>query len=180
MSLALIVYLLIFLTGLLTKFTDNLIDEKNTLNPNIKYITGLIYGFLVGFLLSLDPALATVIAAVIIGNLFFGRIDHKAHQLALAVIIIMIVFFGVSQINLTFLVLLTVFAWNDEFLNERSDRNPSRPLQWISQKRITLELAALGISIYALNPVYFLSILLFDLSYILVDKAMKRKGIILK
>jgi hypothetical protein len=177
MTLALIVYILIFLTGLLTKFTDNLTDEKNTLNPNIKYITGLVYGLLVGYLFSLDPALATVIAAVIIGNLFFGRIDKKPHQLALAATFLMIIFLGIPLINPTFLILLAAFAWLDEFLNERK---PSNPVQWLGQKRITLELASLGISVYTLNPVYFLSILLFDLSYILADKTMLKTGIIQK
>jgi hypothetical protein len=175
------IYILIFLTGLLTKFTDNLVDERNSLNPGIKYFTGLVYGLLVGYLFSLDPALATVIAAVITGNLFFGRIDQKPHQLGLAATFLVILFLGIPMIEPAFLILLALFAWIDEFLNERSDRTKaSGPALWLGRKRITLELAALGLSLYTLNPAYFLSILLFDISYILADKAMLRTGIIQK
>ncbi len=170
-------YVLVIVSGFLTKLTDNLVDERFLSNPNLKYATGLAYGIVTGYLISLDTALATLVSSIVIGNLLFGRIDHRAHQLALAGMFFMILLFGLKDISIPILAAFALFAWLDEFLNEKSDRgelNIPTPFNRIVHHRIMLEIAALTISLYTQNPIYFFSLLLFDLSYQVTDNLMFR------
>ena len=109
---------------------------------------------------------------VIAGNLFFGKINN-AHILAVACILIMLIFLGTPRINLLLFSVFTLFAWTDEFLDKKNVFEIPKPLDTFLSQRISLELIAAVISIYTFNLTYFIAIMCFDISYNLTGKILK-------
>ncbi|MFH0835730.1 MAG: S-adenosylmethionine decarboxylase [Candidatus Micrarchaeota archaeon] len=168
-------YVLCFVTGLLTKLTDVQTDEKVYLFKRAQFVTGLAYGLLAGYLMTLSIQLATLIAAITVGVLLTAKIDFKAHQLAIAALIAVIALFGLPQIDFTIFTILVFFSFLDEILNDFIDSRARNKLHtpklvaWFASQRLTLEIAALAVSIVTGEWIYFLALLSFDLAYHLVS-----------
>lgn len=175
MTLGIEHFLLILAVGFITKLTDNICDFGS--DSWIKYPTGLLTGLAVGYLLSLDVYLTTLTLAIIFGNLAFGRIDAKPHQLTILGVFVSIVVFGLEYPILEILALLSFFAFLDELLNDEYDakyKRMGRVIGFVLKYRITLEVACLVLSVVTMNPVYFASILMFDLGYVVSEKVTMR------
>ena len=162
-------YVLVAVAGVLTKITDNIADE-GFWDKRVGYATATVYGSVVGYLLSQGSVLSTLIIAIAAGNLVFGRIDHRIHQIAIACALVVMSLFGISRPDAVFLVVLGSAAWADEFLNERTDRKKEKTVFWkIAGYRPVLEIAALGVSLVSGDMNYIIIVLLFDFCYHLTD-----------
>ena len=162
-------YLLCFLTGFLTKLTDRQVDDKLFISKNLQFITGALYGLGAGYLASLSTPLATLILAITIGVLLTGKIDKRAHQLAIASLFTTIAILGLPAINLFILAALIAFGIADELLNDYIEGKGSSPFAFVVRHRLLLDLGALAVSIATGEWVYFLALVSFDLAYQITD-----------
>ncbi len=174
-----ITYLLMFACGAFTKFADNLIDEPfKSKFPWLQYATAAIYGILAGYLATGSTEFATLIIAITIGVLFAGKIDSKAHQLAIAIIFVTIALRGLPSIDILLLAALVILGFLDDALNDFVDnakekgKHINSTIRHIVSARLSLEIGTLALGLWTGNFVYFLSIFSFDLAYNIVDKAM--------
>lgn len=168
--LNILIFTLSFLTGILTKVTDNLIDEQAKVGPKLKYVFGAVFGISAGYLLSLSVETATIGIAVVIGVLLHERID-RSHQLAVALLVGMVAFLGLPQVSIPLLLVFIFFAFADEALNEYSDnlrksmKRINRTLEFFIKERPLLIMAGFAVSIYLGNWIYFIAIFLYQIGY---------------
>jgi hypothetical protein len=160
-------YIILFLTGILTKISDNIVDKK-ILEEGYAFIASFFTGLAFAYLSSVSVPFATLISAVLVSLLFAGKFDHKAHQITLGVFMTGIFAFGISRIDPVFFSLIFVASFFDEFMND----NFKHP---IGKYRLLLELTCLAISMISLEPMYFVAIFSFDVGYILVEMFTKKK-----
>jgi S-adenosylmethionine decarboxylase len=172
-------YLAMLACGALTKFTDNLIDEPfKTKWPLLQFLTGLLYGLLAGFLATTSTEFATLIIGIAIGVLLAGKIDARAHQLAIAAIFAVIAFKGLPTINLALLALFIGLGFLDEALNHLMDKAKEKGIQLNKavkhavSSRLSLEIGTIAFGLVTGNFVYFLALISFDLAYNAIDKTM--------
>ncbi len=168
-----------FACGAFTKFADNLIDEPfKSRFPWLRYATAAIYGILAGYLATGSTEFATLIIAITIGVLFAGKIDSKAHQLAIAIIFAIFAIRGLPLIDVPLLAAFVVLGFLDEALNDFIDKAKEKgkkinsTIQHIVSARLSLEIGTLALGFWTGNFVYFFAIFSFDLAYNLVDRAM--------
>ena len=172
-------FVLMFACGLFTKFTDNLIDEPFKSKWSwLQFLTGAIYGLLAGYLASNSTEFATLIIAITIGVLIAGKIDAKAHQLAVAIIFAFFAFFGLPTVDFFLMAGFVVLGFLDEVFNDLMDKarekgkKVNKVLQSVISARLSLEIGALVFGFVSGNYIYFIAIFLFDLAYNIVDKTM--------
>jgi hypothetical protein len=72
-----------FFAGFLTKHADE--SKKND-----GLFAGCLYGFLLAWAASMDAFVAVVFVPAILANLIVGKIDSKAHALALSAFVVFI------------------------------------------------------------------------------------------
>ena len=165
------------LSGGLTKLTDMQTDDKAYLFKHAQYATGLAYGLLGGILITINPGFSTLFLSLVIGVLLTGKIDRKAHQIAVGATILVIALMGLPQgISGVVVVLFTFFAVADELINNYVDAEKlkghklNKLLEFVGTQRLTLEVAALVASAFTGVWAYFLGIILFDAGYIAAKK----------
>ncbi|MFH1056523.1 MAG: S-adenosylmethionine decarboxylase [Candidatus Micrarchaeota archaeon] len=155
-----------FVVGFLSKLTDVQVDEKKFIAKNFKFATGLAYGILYALLLSFGIQFATLFLGIAIAVLLAGKIDSKPHQFAIAGFLFALVFFGLPQVNLLFLVLFVAFALLDEFWNDYFDVRRSKSLlAKIAKYRLSLEAFAFVLSVYSNDWLFFAGIIAYDVGY---------------
>ncbi len=177
--ITILTYLLMFACGAFTKFTDNLIDEPFAIKfPWMQYVTAAVYGLLAGYLATGSTEFGTLIIAITIGVLLAGKIDSKAHQLAIAIIFAMFALRGLPAVAIPLLAFFIALGFIDEALNDFIDKAKEKgkhinsTIQHIVSARLSLEIGTLAVGFLTGNFIYFFAIFSFDLAYNVVDKVM--------
>ncbi len=166
-------------TGLLVKLTDSQTDEKIYWFKRAQYITGIAYGVLGGLLLAVDARFSAVFLGVLVGVVVAGKIDRRAHQYAIAALLLTVYFFGFSFDRVFPLALLFALASAaDEFVNDWADKRKLESkvtaiIAFVAENRILLELACLAVTFATGDIAYFGAILAFDVGYLAVHYALK-------
>ena len=175
-----------FLLGLLTKTTDELVDRpmKGKMHK-ARLATSVAYGLVAGYLASTGPEFATLITAIVIGVLATGKIDSGEHQLGIAAMIAVIALLGLPEIIVLPFALLACLAVLDEALNDYADRRKAATVGKAERQgkgiaprllgaRLLAEAGAAAIGLATGNWLYLIAMLSFDVAYSLVDKAVSR------
>jgi len=168
-------YFLAFICGSLTKFTDNLVDNR----PQKRFskaavLAGISYGLVAGFLSSTSQVFATLATALAIAMLLSGKIDARPHQAGLAALFATALFLGIPGIDFFVLVLLAALAFADEALNDFADRAAKKGLvKKIVGLRPSMEIGTLAIGFLTGSFAYFFAIFSFDLAYHAIEKIMQ-------
>lgn len=152
-------YMLFFLSGLMTKLSDDIVDE-NILKKRYGYLFSFFSGLIFSHLFSVSTAFSTLILAVLSSLLFAGKFDHKIHQICLGTFLLGLFVFGPNSLNFIVFPVLFLASFFDEYFNQRFENR-------FFKYRLGLELACLGISIILLDPSYFVAIFGFDVGYVL-------------
>jgi ABC-type arginine transport system permease subunit len=175
-------YALMFACGALAKATDEISDGNFGAKwKKAGYALAAAYGATAGFLVAVSPELATLILAITAGVLFAGKIDSKQHQLGVAIIIAIVAIAGLPELNIALFVLFAALCILDEAFNDFVDRakEKGRSLNWAPVRflnaRLSLEIGTIAIGLWSGNYGYFIAILLFDIAYNIVDRAMRAK-----
>jgi len=156
------------------KFIDDAFDEKTFKLRNAILLAPLL-GIFWAYLMTLSPASATILGAVVIAVFLKGKIDNIAHQLGILSIFFVLFIFGFLHFLWIPLVILVIGGLIDEFGNDFVDRrlNTPAPLYLFFEYRFFLKLVILGFVIFMPLefPLYlFFAFLAFDIAYALVMK----------
>ena len=154
-------YMLFFVSGILTKISDNVVDRKIS-KVEYAYIGSFISGLIFSYLFSSSIPFATIIVGVLASVLFAGKVDHRTHQIAFGTFLAGIFVFGWNQINPIFFSLIFIASFADEYINDNLKNQ-------ISEYRLFLEVTCIAISLISLDPSYFVGIFSFDVGYIITE-----------
>jgi len=172
-----------FLTGISTKLVDLIEDDGLKLFKFDKYIFAIAYGLLIGYIISNYNLIAPLWIGTIFALILAKKIDTKAHVTGLLSALIFVVFFGLGETNILFLIIFLIAAFLDEILNDLADGRPllknpflkfkikiNKNIKKIFELRLLLEISALAVSFIIKDFSVFLAIFLFDLGYNLTTK----------
>ena len=156
-----IIFILAFFVGFFAKAADS----TERFNKKYAYVFSFTYALLAGFLLINSP-LSTLFIALAMANILAGKFDTGPHLFGLAVFCAFIIFFNFDFDPWLFTIFFSA-GLLDEILHD--EKNIS-----LLKYRILVPFSALFIWFYLKNPIYFLSILCFDLGYNLFEKINKK------
>lgn len=169
---------MMFVLGLLVKYTDFLSDSKRVRKRGWRYLSASAYGAIIGFLLGANAMVSGLVAGNVIGNLFSRKFDEKAHYFALAVALIFgiwsVAAFGLKQFSFAIFPIILAFAiaaFCDELLAERLKKK-NRKIFGVALRPI-VPIAALLISAFTGEWIYFFAMLSFDIAYAAAARALK-------
>lgn len=148
------------------KAVDFIEDERQGKGA-IKWVMAVVAGLAYVFLLSFSPA-ATLFISILAAQVFMGRVDRVAHGLAVAIAIVVSLFYGIGMLDLQLLIAFFILAAIDEF--------PMRgALEPLGEYRIWLKGGALCVSLITGIWSYFILLMAFDMSYLTVGHYLGEK-----
>ncbi|MEW6528782.1 MAG: hypothetical protein AB1391_02750 [Candidatus Micrarchaeota archaeon] len=154
-----IFYFIAAITGVFVKIVDEIEDTLEG-RFNIKYIFAVLYGLLIGVTISFST-FPTLWFSIIVAQIITGKIDKISHFIALCVVLIFIIIFGMnnSEFLLPDFLIILFFAAMDEtnFFD-------------IMYKDFRLWLKmAMFIFGFFVRWDYFIALMSFDIAYILTQ-----------
>ena len=159
------------------KYIDQAYDAK-VFSKKIAWLIAIITATVMGGLIALDAPSATILLAVIIGVAVTRKIDAYPFYLGVIIVFTMIVLINNFKIMWTGLLPLLIAGMLDEEFNNMADKKKfPQILNTVFHYRPLMKLTVLGLAVYGMfGPIYFLAFLLFDLSYIAVEKVSESLG----
>lgn len=158
-----------FLIGILTKITDLIVDDKIKFIKYSEYLFWIIYGILTAYIIiNTNEIVASLWMGLVIGVVLTKKIDKFAHILGLVSFIFYISISGLPQLNSIYLIIFTIATTSDEIIEEKI-KNKEK-MHNLLKKFFALELVSLIVSLITGVWMVFLSILFFDIAYIIISK----------
>ncbi len=158
----------LFLTGLLVKATDELIDSHK--KQRLALLPGIAYGIIGALTVTQTPLLAPLAIGIIVGVAATKKIDGYPHLLGAFAFAAVFLYF-MPQLNVFLVMVFAAGALIDELGNELADQ---KKLKGIVQKffhyRLSLEAIALSVSVLTNRWEFIAAIALFDAGYIIAEK----------
>jgi hypothetical protein len=145
-----------FVTGLLVKFADDIADMKLAFNYGV-YV-GIAYGLCIAYVVS-QSELSALWLGVVVAMILMGKVNDIIHSAGVVTVAIPVLFIPLKEFNFMYFLVFIGAAALDEMKFERG------ALELIAKQRLALEIAALAVSVYSMNPIFFGSIFLFDVGY---------------
>jgi hypothetical protein len=156
------------IAGAIAKICDDFEDRHLKVAPLLAFFLSLLYGFILG-MLSAYTILASLFLAIAIANILAQKIDG-IHLVGLCSFSAVIIFFGLYSFNPWIFCILLFCAIFDEL----ELRNP-KLLSFISENRLCVPFGALITSLYMQDPIFFVSIISFDIFYKTADHIISKK-----
>lgn len=160
------IFIVAFISGILTKAGDLVAEHGLRLPIPISYFVGLIYGILVGTLVTSSDLIGEVWLGAIFGVFIAGKFDHTIHYLGL---------FSIATIALIRHIpnptAYTIFAGIAAFVDEKmSDLIDKGVVKAYFEKFLFLEVYCIVLSLVTKDWRVALSILSFDVAYFCTTK----------
>lgn len=146
------IFLISFCAGFFTKATDFL-DKKP---KKINYLFSFFYGVILGFLSS-KTKLSNLYISLAISNILAGKIDSYPHIFGLLVFVFFIFLFDISYLDPWLFIFFFVLGLLDELYHKSKFK--------LLSSRLLSPTGAFFIFILFSEPIYFVSILGFDIGY---------------
>lgn len=163
-----------FITGFLTKFTDMITDDGLKTVKHLELLTGLSYGILIAWLTINFPVIAPLVFATVIATIFTKKVDSLSHYLGLGSMFFLLVLLGIPKVNSIYLIMFLIAAILDEVLSNFSDSKKfKKQLKKIFEIRPVLEIVTFVFSLLTNQWTIWLTILFFDMGYILTNNILK-------
>ncbi|HDD46420.1 MAG TPA: hypothetical protein ENG42_03010 [Candidatus Aenigmarchaeota archaeon] len=163
-------YILPFICGVLTKLSDRIVDEQ-ICSRKYGMVTSTLCGIVAALIIKYIPSVTELVIGVIVGVIISKKIDNVIHFLTLLVFAIAIYLFSVTTllgISFGVLIFFTLSTVADEVLVDIAKQDKNK-LSFILKQRLLLDIAAFLYSYYTGLWSIFISILLFDIGYRLVN-----------
>ncbi len=159
--------LLSFISGVLTKYVDICEEHKNRKNL-FSYLSGIVYGLTLALIVHLFPVIAPLAVGTVAAMFITKKIDTTGHYLGFGFFIVATLLLGVPYVDLSLFALFIGVNILEEFVNWFVDKGKIRFGKSIIEKRPFLELTCL-LLIFT-EPLFFVTIFSFDIGYLLVSK----------
>ena len=167
-----IIPLVAFAVGLLVKFID-LEEHGLKLSKVIFYSAAVAAGALTAVDIKLYPVLFNLAFGIVLGLIMTGKIDTKAHTMALFTFLAAVFVWAQPEISYLFLLVIVAASGADEVVNNRV-LDKGRIRNGIARKflevRPVVEIAVFCISAFTGIWAMWLTIFSFDVGYVLVSK----------
>jgi S-adenosylmethionine decarboxylase len=165
--------------GILVKSSDSIVDEAIKTPNALKYALGFLYGILIAGAAHFFPVLFPLAVGTVLAVFIYGKIDHPVHIIAVAVMILTLMFLGTQSSGFELLLFFFFFALFDEHLEEKYAQTSTRTLRekataMFLRYRWGLKISCLTATIALNEPAYFLTIISFDAAYIATEKTLEK------
>jgi len=156
--------------GSLMKFTDEILDTHG--KPGkflflISLLTGILYGAGMGFLMSIDFYSVYVFGAIIVACLLTGKIDNRAHIIALFTTLFILFTSGgaiVNVLSINWLLFLAITV--PAILDETSEIFRFSPARRFFRQRFGMRVTLLLLSLTGIvGWAAFINLIAFDIAY---------------
>jgi hypothetical protein len=159
------------------KYIDDAFDEK-TFSKKKAFVIAPLLGIFGAFTITISPFSATILVAVVLGVLFKGKVDNRAHLISFFTFFIIVIMLGIVNIMILPLIFLTAAGVLDEIGNDAVDYNGRfhkykkfkyQFALYFFGRRYLMKVALFFLILVGVFPLYFLiAFILFDESYIVV------------
>jgi hypothetical protein len=165
------------------KIMDAAFDEK-TINRKVAFFLAPLLAILGAYAMYINIASATILLAIILGVFFTGKIDNRAHILAMLVIFPIIYLAKIEFLILPLIILVLGGIFDEvgnDFIDKRKEfinlkKFSHKFIYYFFEQRWTLKVTILLLSVVNLLPFYFFfAMILFDYSYLTVTYYSKVK-----
>lgn len=162
------------LSGFLMKYSDDEYDENS--NKIIAIIFGIICGIITAYVSSINQDAACIFIAILLGNLIAIKIDGIHHIATLITFILLLFFFGMSNLNIIPLLIVIFGAYVDEIGNDNLKwYKKSIYIKYFFDYRFTLKIIILILAILGFFHLEtFIYFILFEISYELAGILFKK------
>lgn len=150
-----------FLSGFLVKWVDWIDDDKEG-RDKAKFFLATMYGAIIGYLSSL-PGISELFIGTLLAQVFTRKVDTLAHGIGFLTAVLVLLFFGLPQQSFIYLFIFFVLAALDEQTSIWSFKN-------FENYRLLLPLGALIVGVLTQQWWYLISIISFDIGYLLFKK----------
>lgn len=156
--------------GSLMKFTDDILDTNGKPGRflfSVSLLTGILYGAGMGFLMSIDFYSVYVFGAIIVACLLTGKIDNRAHIIALFTTLFILftsrsAIVNVLSINWLLFLAITIAA----ILDETSEIFRFSPARRFFRQRFGMRITLLLLSLAGIvGWAAFINLIAFDIAY---------------
>ena len=177
------------LLGAGIKYIDDAFDEK-TFSIRKSLLLAPVLGILWAYLMSLSPASATILFAIVLAVLLKGKVDNVAHQAGLLSIVVVVMVSGYFQFVWIALAIFTIAGVLDEVGNDFVDEKNfyakggvNKFIHLFFEYRFTMKavifvfalLGHYGFEYFApFEWQYFFAFLAFDIGYVIILKISER------
>jgi hypothetical protein len=169
-----------FFLGLLVKFIDDAFDEK-AYSRKVALVISPLTAIFWAYLMSLDPAAALLLTAIVIGVLVKGKVDNIAFVIAVLCVYLVYFFIGDWQFifNIAFLIALIIISIGgviDEIGNDFVDKNSffkkgffGKIIHWFFEYRFVMKIFVLFfVLVGTFDLLFFIAFFFWDLGYEIV------------
>ncbi|GEM_PF-439987 len=160
------------------KYIDDAFDE-NTFSKLKAMLLAPVLGVFWAYTMSLNPAAATILAAVVLDVFFSGKIDTLAFMIGTITIFSALFLGGLINFLWIPLILITLAGIIDEKGNDFVDKHPSinRFVRLFFEYRFVMKIAV-GVFAYLgyYAWVYFAAFLAFDIAYAIIMLYSKKRA----
>ncbi|MCF7861722.1 hypothetical protein K9M79_05735 [Candidatus Woesearchaeota archaeon] len=163
-----------FLTGALVKFTDS--GHKLKI-PYLTSISGLVYGIGIGFVVTHFTNLSSLWIGMVAGVLFAGKIDKRDHFLGLLTFILTTLLLGIPKVNYIVILVIATLSILEEWINDNFvGKIKNKFLNLFVEFRPLMEFVFIIYSIVLQDYMIIVSLLFFDIGYVLIAEKLKKKN----
>ena len=158
--------------GSMVKFID-LEEHGLKLDKKVFYAAAVAIGVLTAWIIKVSPVLFNLSFGVILGLIITGKIDTRAHIIAMFTFLVAVFVWAQPDINYLFLSVIVAASGVDELVNNRVlDRGKVKRdfIRKFLEVRPAVEIAVFCISALTGYWILWLTIFPFDIGYVSVTK----------
>jgi hypothetical protein len=165
------IFIFVFFIGVLTKLADLVADDGIEMRRVFSYSIGILYGILIAYVLVTHPLLAPMALAAVLAVLMTKKIDRKPHNIGIASLFLFLGIWGLPKIDVLMTSVFMAAGLIDEIGNDRADSGKIKGVfKKVFDYRLVFEVTAFAVSVVTGEWIIFLSMLSFDVGYILISK----------
>jgi len=162
-------FIIMFFIGVLTKVVDLIEDDGLKLFRYANVLFGIIYGLLIGYVVTAYQNVSPLLLGTVIAMVVYGRIDAKGHYTGIVALALFLVANWPWKTSVPLLMIFVIANIFEELLNDLLDRGyfKKNVIKNILAVRPVLELTALVVAIVIKDIAIFMTILSYDVGYVL-------------
>ena len=158
--------IMFILSGFFMKYSDDLFDVNN--NLTFASVFGVFCGIASAIASVYSIEAAYIFIAILIGNVFVLKVDGAHHVISLIVFILILLVYGIPDLNLVVLLICILAVVSDEVGHELiSTVTQNKFLNLFFEYRFVMKIVILLLAVYGVFSFWiFGCFMLFEISYV--------------